>query len=570
MKKEINMKKNIIFKLFIILLVATLFRVYMLDKPEGLWNDEYLGWFMASKNTFSDFIQQIFRNCHMPLYYIYLKVWMTLFGDSDVVLRLSSVIPSLLSIIVMYFVGKEIKDEKFGLFTAFLTAISSFLIYFAQEMRLYSLIFLFSTLETLYFIKYAKEQTKKNTTMFFITNALVCFTHTLGIAFAFFNIVLIYYYLYNTSEKYKEIIKNLAHFLKQIIPFIVTVIVLLPLIFNILFTPSLSQFWSEFNFLKILYTFTDYFSPVQINILSPPLSIFDMIFYNNRINVHFLFWAILPTIIAIYTIISGILKKNKILNFAFLSASLFFISMVIIAATGKMILLTKYTIEVYPILITTLAFGFTTINRPKLKSILIILFIFINLSYLCFAKDAVQKRTRPEGHYAPIQLIENSKLNDNDQIIFTFFDIDKFEKYIRPNNFRFYSIHKYNFQDIMFENSASVSYMHLIKEGKNLYHDYFKYFPNEKIIKYVDENYIKNMKKGDRVGIIYLKNISIYDEYALQKIVNDSEKYKKSHFIYLAFSFLVNNILYEFDNKLKLESMKRAGDWYLVVYKKVD
>lgn len=569
MKKEINMKKNTLFKLFIILLIATLFRIHMLDKPEGLWNDEYLGWLMASKNTISDFFQQIFRNCHMPLYYIYLKLWTVLFGNSDLVLRLSSVVPSLFSVIIMYFIGKEIKDEKLGLFTAFLCAISSFLIYFAQEMRLYSLIFLFSSLETLYFIKYAKDQSKKNTTMFFITNALICMTHTLGIVFAFFNIILIYYYLYNTSEKYKEIIKNSICFLKQIIPFIITVLILLPLMFNIVFTPSLSQFWSEFNLLKILYTFTDYFSPIQINILSPPLSFFDMIFYNNKLNLHFIFLAVLPTIMAILVIILGILKKNKILNIALLSGCLFYILMVVIASTGKMILLTKYTIEIYPILLTMLAYGFMTISKPKLKYILIILFIFINLSYLCFAKDAVQKRTRPEGHYAPIKLIENSKLKENDQVIFTFFDVDKFEKYIKTKELKYTSIHKYNFPRIMFDRENN-DYMQLIYEGKNSYQHYFKEFPNQIITKYIDENYIKNMKNGDRIGVVYLENISIYDNKTLQKIVNDSEQYKKSHFIYLTFSHLVNNILYELDNKLKFESMKKSGDWFLVVYKKVD
>lgn len=564
------MKKNIILKLVIILLIATLFRMYMLDKPEGLWNDEYLGWLMASKDTFSDFFQQIFRNCHMPFYYIYLKVWMLLFGDSDFVLRMSSVVPSIISIIVMYFVGKEAKDSNTGLLAAFLTAISSFLIYFAQEMRLYSLIFLFSSLETLYFIKYAKQQTKLNASMFFITNALVCVTHTLGIAFAMFNIIVMSFYLYNENEKFKEIIKSITSFLKQIIPFLITVIALLPLIYNIVFTPSLSQFWSEFNFLKILYTFTDYFSPVQINILSPPISFFDMIFYNNKLNWHFTVWAVLPTIIAFYAIYSAILKKNKSLNYALLSAGLFFITMVIIAATGRMILLTKYTIEVYPILITALTFGFLTIDKTKIKSILIFIFIAINVLYLCFAKDAVQKRTRPEGHLAPIQLIENSKLKDNDQIIFTFFDVDKFQKYIKPNNFRFYAIHKYNFPEIMFDNSQNYSYIDIIKEGKSLYRNYFFTFPNERIRKYVDDAYINKMNIGDRIAVIYLKNISIYDINSFNKIINDSSKYKRSHFIFLAFSYLINNILYELDSNLKLESIKKSGDWYIIIYQKVN
>ena len=106
MKKEIYMKNNTFFKLFVIFIIAFLFRIYMLDKPEGLWNDEYMGWYIASKNSITDFISELMKNCHMPFYYIYLKLWMFLFGDTDYTLRLSSVIPSLLSVIIMYFVGK--------------------------------------------------------------------------------------------------------------------------------------------------------------------------------------------------------------------------------------------------------------------------------------------------------------------------------------------------------------------------------------------------------------------------------------------------------------------------------
>ena len=154
MIKELNMKKNTVFKLLIILLIAILFRMYQLDKPEGLWNDEYIAWFISSKQSISDFVQQMLRNCHMPLYYIYLKIWMILFADTDFTLRMSSIVPSILSIPIMYFIGNEIKDKNTGLLAAFLTSISSFLIYFAQEMRLYSLVFFISTLTTFYFIKF--------------------------------------------------------------------------------------------------------------------------------------------------------------------------------------------------------------------------------------------------------------------------------------------------------------------------------------------------------------------------------------------------------------------------------
>ena len=569
MIKELNMKKNTVFKLLIILLIAILFRMYQLDKPEGLWNDEYIAWFISSKQSISDFVQQMLRNCHMPLYYIYLKIWMILFADTDFTLRMSSIVPSILSIPIMYFIGNEIKDKNTGLLAAFLTSISSFLIYFAQEMRLYSLVFFISTLTTFYFIKFAKEPNKKNLFIFLTLNFILSATHTLGIVFSFFSLITIFTYLYKTNEEYKTKINNFFKFLKQIIPFIFALFLLIPLIINIVYTPSLSQFWSEFNVLKILFTFTDYFSPVQINILSPPLSIIDMIYNNGKINWHFLCFAILPTLIAVSIIFFAVTRKNKILNYALCSSLLFLLTIIICAAMGKMILLTKYTIEIYPILIALLSFGITSIETKKIKYIIAFVFIFINLSYLVFATDSAHKKTRPEGHRAPIHLIKTSKLQENDQIILTFFDTDKFEKYIDINKkYRFNSIHKYNFHKIMFEDNDKHTYFEIIKNGKTYYKEYFEQFPNNYLYNYIYNTYVKNMKSGDRIGIVYLKNISIHSENSLKRIINNEESYKNSHFIYIAFSFLVNNILYTFDNNLELESLKRYGDWFLVVYKK--
>ena len=368
MKKEIYMKNNTYFKLFVIFSIAFLFRIYMLDKPEGLWNDEYMGWYVASKNSIAGFISELMNNCHMPFYYIYLKVWMFLFGESDLVLRLSSVVPSLISVIVMFFVGKEFKDEKAGLMAAFLTAISSFCIYFAQEMRLYSLIFLFSTIQLFFFTKFIKEQNKKNIIFFLISNFMLFFTHTLGIAFVGINFIVTLYYFYKHNQKYKEIFNKFITLLKQISPIILCLILLAPLVINIVITPTISQFWSQFNLSKILFVFTDYFSPLQLSIISPPNSFFKLIFANGEIKWDFIIFAVLPTIIAFVAITNSIKQNIKTLNYALLSSLIFFLFLILVAVSGRMILLTKYTVEIYPTLIASLSIGLLSINKNYLKT----------------------------------------------------------------------------------------------------------------------------------------------------------------------------------------------------------
>jgi hypothetical protein len=120
----------------------------------------------------------------------------------------------------------------------------------------------------------------------------------------------------------------------------------------------------------------------------------------------------------------------------------------------------------------------------------------------------------------------------------------------------------------MFEDNEKYTFFQIIKDGKKYYRNYFIEFPNNHLKNYIENTYIKHMSSGDRIGVIYLKNISIYTEKSLEKIIQNDELYSKSHFIYLAFSYLVNNILYTFDKNLELESIKRNGDWFLAVYKK--
>ena len=131
------MNKKSILYLILIVIVATLLRLWHLDKPEGMWNDEYLTWKIANAKLPTEFFYALKSNCHAPLHYLYLKLWMFIFHDSDKFLRLSSVIPGVLGVIVMYFAGREYKNkdgESTALTAAVLCAISSFLIYFFKFM----------------------------------------------------------------------------------------------------------------------------------------------------------------------------------------------------------------------------------------------------------------------------------------------------------------------------------------------------------------------------------------------------------------------------------------------------
>ena len=90
--------------LFFILLVGFILRLSFINKPEGLWNDEYVSWYVANTPFREGFWQEVLKQCHMPLYYLLLKPFASC---SDIVLRLTSVVVGVLAIFAMYFAGKE-------------------------------------------------------------------------------------------------------------------------------------------------------------------------------------------------------------------------------------------------------------------------------------------------------------------------------------------------------------------------------------------------------------------------------------------------------------------------------
>ena len=84
----------------------------------------------------------------------------------------------------------------------------------------------------------------------------------------------------------------------------------------------------------------------------------------------------------------------------------------------------------------------------------------------------------------------NYKLDENsDFILLTYYDKDKFERYLTPKDkYRFHSINKFNFNYFLYDNS---NYFQVIKEGKSLYKDSFKEFPNKKITDYTKYTFKK-------------------------------------------------------------------------------
>ena len=482
--------RNKALQIILITILGLILRLINIFKIEGLWNDEYVSWMTASVPFGDGFWTAVIKQCHMPFYYLYLKPFV---HCSDLVLRLTSVVPSILAIPVMYLIGKEY-SKKTGYFCAVITAILPFLVYYAQEVRFYSLVFLFASLSLLFTIKTIKaHDDKKNIILFGIFAILLILTHHLSIIYLLFISIYICY---------KRGI-NLKYFL---ITIFLTAICIIPIGISILKQLPSSQWWGNFSYTNLMFMFSDFFSPVLTNNINAP-----KVFYYDR-DIIFSILITLPTLIAIIGICKAAQKAKGFISVFVLTVT----AMGILAATGTVMFITKYMIEILPVLILLMVLG---LEKLRLNT-LIYIFILIQLISV-FTIYYPAKLFRSEGHKIAGDILNFTK---PDKVLFTYYAPDRFYRYW---------------------NKDAEAY-HISKINR------FEYIKNPAKI-------LTSVQKGEKVSIVFLDSVSFIPPYAI-----DIAKSTGVPEMFITFSEIKNKLLEELVDNYKDYDVKALGSWTII------
>jgi len=532
--------------IILLTLLGLCLRLIFIDKPDGLWNDEYVSWYIANTPLFIEFIKGVISQCHMPLYYLYLKSLIAVFGNSDIFLRFTSLIPGVIAIPIMYYVGLQ-NDKKTAYYCATVTSISAFLVYYSQEVRFYSLLFLFSALNVLYTIKILKKFVKKDLVIYLITNGLILFTHTIGFVYVFFNLLLV------SIKLYKEFKKQILSLWACVGLFLLAVS---PLLIKIFTTKSFAQWWGHYSISKLGFLFTDWFSPVITNLTNAP----DKFLYMPKLAI----FMLIPTMIAIFGIINA-LKKNKLNIILFLISVSVILILTIAAILGKLVFISKYSIEVYPILIYLACFGLSSIENKKFRTILISFYCLLSLGFIIFYPYSAPKMHRAEGHKIPMEMIKHANLKKGDYIILQYYPKERFEKYFDFSDYNVISINKGNFPYYLSENS---DYNEAFINGKYQYRAVFRKSGNKRLSKVLSNEL--SLQKNSSVVLIILDSVSFYSPDNFEKIIGNSALYYRTPFLFLVFSYLKKETFEYFVKNLAVTQIERKGMWTLVKFTKLN
>lgn len=127
----------------------------LLYLTQSLWRDEAFSVWIA-QDSLGQLIQRTSGDFNPPLYYILLHFWLQVFGKSEIALRSLSVVFFIIFLGVVYVFAKKLfKTKQDDVFTTLFMALNPMLLYFAFELRMYSLLVLIAT-TSMYFL-YTKQ-----------------------------------------------------------------------------------------------------------------------------------------------------------------------------------------------------------------------------------------------------------------------------------------------------------------------------------------------------------------------------------------------------------------------------
>jgi mannosyltransferase len=188
--------------LALILTLAIALRFFRIG-ANSLWFDETFSWLVARHSAWAILTRRL-EPILPPLYYFLLHFWIWP-GESEAILRSFSAICGIITIPVMYALGRELFGPATGLAAALLAAVLPFHIYFAQEARLYGLVILISALSLWAFARSWKGTGYRAWISFGLLAGLSLYAHY----FVVFSLVVLHGFAFLTTSRGRHGLRGL-------------------------------------------------------------------------------------------------------------------------------------------------------------------------------------------------------------------------------------------------------------------------------------------------------------------------------------------------------------------------
>jgi len=180
------------YPLILILLLGAVFRFLSLKFRGDFTFDEMFSIHFSSL-SWPESLKYWVIETNPPLYTLFLRFWLKLFTASEWLIRLPSVIFSLLTILVVYLTGLKYFNKKIGTIAGLLISLSGLHIFLGSEARTYSLMLLLAALSTYFFLNLItkKETNYKLIGCYVLIQTLLVYTHLTAILVPVIQVIII-------------------------------------------------------------------------------------------------------------------------------------------------------------------------------------------------------------------------------------------------------------------------------------------------------------------------------------------------------------------------------------------
>ena len=402
MIKKIVGRKNII--LLLILLSAFVLRVVCIDKADGLWYDELVSYKeVVMPNVISVIKYTLKTDVHLPLYQVLLYFWTKLFATSDLSLRMFSAICGFLSVVISYFIGKELRGKILGLFCAGVFAFNSFLIYYSQEVRMYSVLILFATLHLLFSLRVQRRHGTGDYVGLVLSSIALVYTQT--IAFIYVFLAGVFQTVFMRMKKLP--VKNI------LISYLATFVITMPLILYVCgnwehYSKQINGYYCDWS--SLLVVLSDFFTPKLQGLNNNPMHYLGELI--NNFTLEKALFTVIPLTVCLYAIGLAV-RKNKSILPMFLTAISFWLVEIFAFKFTNFKILSRYLSITLPVLLVMVSTG---LRGTKFRRVIVSGMLVLCLGYLILSQNSAFKMSRG-GYKVLANILIQEGIKDNDYVL---------------------------------------------------------------------------------------------------------------------------------------------------------
>ena len=144
---------------------------------KSVWLDEAISVSYA-REGFGQFLHTVsHRDPNMGLYYLLLRPWIAVFGESESAIRSLSAVFAALAVGAVAVLGRRLFDRWTGLVAGLFLALNAFFVEYAQTARSYTLVVLLVVLSSYFFVAELERPSRAFAVGYVVSSALAVYAH---------------------------------------------------------------------------------------------------------------------------------------------------------------------------------------------------------------------------------------------------------------------------------------------------------------------------------------------------------------------------------------------------------